>query len=184
MVGACVFLAAACAGLGLCAPLVWTAMFNLGLVGTPQAWTLPIVPLTLGGLATLALVWLGMRQLARRLPPRTYSTWDCGFGPLPARTQYTATSFAQPIVRLFGALYRYEMEIAVEGKGRRHFPTEVRAESRHEAYLESKVYSPALGSIMKLSEGLIVRLQAGSIHQYLLFMVITLGLLLWLGGVL
>lgn len=184
MVGACLFLAVSCAALGLGAPWVWGAMHNLGFVKTPQAWTLPILPLTFAGLGTLALVWLAMSTLARRQPSRSYNTWECGFGQLGPRTQYTAASFAQPIARLFGALYRYEMEVAVEGSKRRHFPTEVRAETRHEAYLESKVYSPALGSVMKLSEGLIVRLQAGSIHQYLLFMVVTLGLLLWLGGIL
>jgi len=184
MVGACVFLSVACAALGLGAPWVWRAMFELGFVTTAQAWTLPILPLTLAGLAALALVWLGMRQLAKVRPTRLYNTWDCGFGVLPARTQYTAASFAQPIVRLFGALYRYEMDIAVEGKSRRHFPTEVRAETSHEVYLESKVYSPALKAVMRLSEGFIMRLQAGSIHQYLFFMVVTLGLLLWLGGVL
>ena len=184
MVGACVFLALMCAALGLGAPWVWTAMFNLGFVQAPQAWTLPILPLALGGLGTLALIWVAMRGLAARRPARLYETWGCGFGPLSARAQYTATSFAQPIIRLFGALYRYEMEVEVEGRGRRHFPTGVRAEETHEAYLESKVYSPALGSVTRLSEGLILRLQAGSIHQYLLFMVITLGLLLWLGSVL
>lgn len=184
MVSACVLLAALCASFGLGAPYVWSLMAKLEFVITPQAWTLPTLPLAAIGAATLALVWLLMRQLAGSRPARTFTTWDCGFGPLSSGTQYTATSFAQPIVRLFGALYRYEMEIAVEGKGRRHFPEGVRAESRHEAYLESKVYSPALKSMTRLSEGLIMRLQAGSIHQYLLFMVITLGLLLWLGGVL
>lgn len=187
MVSACVFLSIVCAALGLGAPQVWSAMRHLGFVATPQGWTLPIVPLTLGGLATLALIWLAMTRAAKRRRARLYTTWDCGFGPYgdgvkAARTQYTATSFAQPIVRLFGALYRYEMDIAVEGKLRRHFPSEIRAEASHEAYLESKVYSPALTSIVRFSENLVMRLQAGSIHQYLLFMVLTLGLLLWLGA--
>jgi hypothetical protein len=125
-----------------------------------------------------------MHTLAKRRPARSYVTWDCGFGPLSPRTQYTATSFVQPVARLFGALYRYETEVVVEGAQRRHFPTEVRAESRHEVYLESRVYSPGLNFVLRLSEGFIMRLQAGSIHQYLLFMVLTLVLLLWLGGVL
>lgn len=184
MIGACVFLALACAGFGLGAPLVWQAMGNLGFVTSPGPGSLPILPLALVGIGTMAVIWGAMRHFGKQQPARQYITWNCGFGPLPTRTQYTSVSFVQPIVRLFGALYRYEMEVAIEGKGRRYFPTDVRAQESHEAYLESKVYMPALGSVMKLSEGLIMRLQAGSIHQYLLFMVLTLGLLLWLGGVL
>jgi hydrogenase-4 component B len=184
MVVACVFLAALCIGLGIGAPWVWGAMGGLGLVATAQAWTLPVVPTVVAGTIVLLALWATMHALAKKRPLRTYVTWDCGFGPLSARTQYTATSFVQPVARLFGALYRYETEVVVEGQQRRHFPTEVRAESRHEVYLESRVYSPGLNFVLRISEGFIMRLQAGSIHQYLLFMVLTLVLLLWLGGVL
>lgn len=183
MVAACIFLAALCICLGMGAPLVWTSMGRLHLVAQQQAWTLPIVPLVIMGGLMIAAVSAGMRQLAMRRPARSYVTWDCGFGPLPTRTQYTGTSFGQPIARLFGALYRYELSIAVEGERKRHFPASIEAEMHHEAYLESRVYSPALNAVFKLSEGLIMRLQAGSIHQYLLFMVVALGLLLWLGGI-
>ena len=184
MVGACVFLAGLCAGLGIGAPWVWSAMGRLGFVTERQAWTLPIIPTVVVGSVILLALWAWMHSLAKRRPGRSYVTWDCGFGPLSPRTQYTATSFVQPVARLFGALYRYETEVVVEGKQRRHFPTEVRAESRHEVYLESRVYLPGLNFVLHLSEGFIMRLQAGSIHQYLLFMVLTLVLLLWLGGVL
>ncbi len=182
MVAACVYLAVLCLGLGLGAPWVWNAMRWLGLVSESHA--VELLPVFVGGLIVMLVLWIAMRTLAKRRPARSCVTWDCGFGPLSPRTQYTATSFVQPVARLFGALYRYETEVVVEGKQRRHFPTEVRAESRHEVYLESKVYSPGLNFVLRMSEGFIMRLQAGSIHQYLLFMVLTLVLLLWLGGVL
>ena len=183
MVGACVFLAVLCAALGLGAPWVWDAMHDLGFIHARQGWTLPLIPLAiaLGGICVAT--WAAMSVLARRRPVRKYVTWDCGFGGKIATGQYTAAGFVQPIVRLFGVLYRYEMSITVEGTRRRHFPTEVRAEARHEAYLESRVYGPLLSGVQRLSERFIYRLQAGSIHQYLLLMLITLGLLLWLGGV-
>lgn len=184
MVAACVYLSSLCIVLGLTAPWVWRGMARMSLVSEQGAWSLPIIPVVILGTAFISTIWYLMKLLASRRPARTYVTWDCGFGPLPARTQYTATSFGQPIARLFGALYRYEILIAVEGGRKRHFPTSVKAESQHEAYLESRVYLPAFNGVLKFSEGLIMRLQAGSIHQYLLFMVITLGLLLWLGGVL
>lgn len=53
---------------------------------------------TSAGLASLVIHRLATRTL-RRAPP-----WDCGFpDPNPA-TQYTASSFAQPIRRVFGSL--------------------------------------------------------------------------------
>lgn len=178
----CFFLAAGCLLLGLSGPMMWHTLERLGFVHFPDGWTLPIVPLTVLGAVLFFLVWALMERSAHGRPARRFDTWDCGFGALPPRTQYTATSFSQPIARMFGALYRYEMDIAVEGKGKKHFPTEVSVVARHEVYLESRVYEPALRSVLKLSGGLIMRLQAGSIHQYLLFMVVTLGFLLWLGG--
>ena len=182
MVAACVFLAVLCVGFGLGAPWMWNAMGRLGLVSGSES--VQPLPLAVGAAVLLLVLWGVVHVMAKRRPARSFVTWDCGFGPLSPRTQYTATSFVQPIARLFGALYRYETEVIVEGQQRRHFPTEVRAEARHEVYLESKVYSPGLNLVMKFSERFIMRLQAGSIHQYLLFMVVTLVALLWLGGVL
>jgi hydrogenase-4 component B len=184
MVVACVALATLSVCLGLLAPWVWTWMGNLGLVAHSTEWDLPTSAMALAGLVLAGAVAAFVHSLSKKRPGRTFTTWDCGFGPLGTRTQYTATSFVQPIARLFGALYRYETQVVVEGRQRRHFPTEVRAEASHEVYLESKVYTPGLDLVQKLSERFIMRLQAGSIHQYLLFMVLTLVLLLWLGGVL
>jgi hydrogenase-4 component B len=183
MVGACAFLAILCVVLGLAGPQMWRAMHRLGFVSLHEMPALPLVPMAIGLIGISVAVYGAMSVLARRLPARGYTTWDCGFG-LPAKqSQYTAGSFAQPIVRLFGALYRYEMNIAIEGKGRRHFPTDIKVESQHEIYLESKVYRPALRAVMHLSERLVMRLQAGNIHQYLLLMLVTLVVLLRLGGV-
>jgi len=182
MIGACAFLAILCVCLGLAAPLAWDVMRSLGFIRMQHGWTLPIVPLAFALSGTAAAVWAGMAILARRRPIRSSATWDCGFGGPIAKGQYTATGFAQPIVRLFGVLYRYEMSVTVGGDGRRHFPTEVRAEASHEAYLESRVYQPVLDGVQRLSERFLYRLQAGSIHQYLFLMLSTLALLLWLGG--
>jgi hypothetical protein len=137
--------------------------------------------LTLLLLATTACITLGVTLLARQQPSKRYITWECGFGPLGARTQYTATSFAQPIVRLFGGLYRYVLRIELQGWDRRHFPEEVEVSMTHEPYLETRVYAPLLRSIQRLAGIVIMRLQAGSIHQYLLYMLLVLALLCWVG---
>jgi hydrogenase-4 component B len=53
---------------------------------------------------TAAGTWLIARQLRRAAPVRQSETWSCGY-PLPsARMQYTASSFAAPLLEIFGKL--------------------------------------------------------------------------------
>ena len=184
MVVASVFLALLCIVLGFAGPLLWRAMHVLGFVRLQEMPALPLIPMTGALIGIGVCAYAAMTVLARGRPSREYGTWDCGFGLSSRQSQHTAASFAQPIVRLFGALYRYEMNISIEGKGRRHFPTDIKVQAQHEIYLESKVYLPALRGVLHLSERLVMRLQAGNIHQYLLLMLITLVVLLRLGGVL
>lgn len=179
---AVISLAAACLVLGLGSGAVWTVLGQLGLVQGELQGAVPIVPLMAGALAIIGLLYVWVRSLRNRRQSRSYVTWDCGFGPLSARSQYTAASFAQPITRLFGVLYKYDIEIDVERKHHKNFASKVSISSSHEPYLESRFYTPILKSAVHFSERLLMRLQAGSIHQYLLFMVIVLGIMLWIGG--
>jgi hydrogenase-4 component B len=186
MVAAQVALALACAALGLAAPAVLALLGPLTAgTGAPlslsQVWTLPLPVLTAMLLAIVAGLAAWMTALNRSRPARKFITWECGFGDLGPRTQYTATSFAQPVARLFGAIYRYRLEVAVEGKDRRHFPEGVTVTTLHEPYLETRLYAPLVRLIHRSAGGLLMRLQAGSIHQYLLYIGLALALLLWLG---
>lgn len=185
MVAAQLVLAAACVVLGLVVPLAVGALSAIVTAPGEQpllagAWTLPSAVLALTMLCGLAAVAIGMAYLARRQPARRYTTWDCGFGPLGPRTQYTATSFAQPISRLFGAVYSYSIEIDVKGRGRRLFPEGVDVSATHEPYLETRVYTPFLRAVQRGAGAFLMRLQAGSIHQYLLYVVIVLAILIWM----
>jgi hypothetical protein len=54
-------------------------------------------------------------------------------------------------------------------------------EPGYEPYLETRVYTPMIAFLRHFSTTLVARLQAGSIHQYLLSMALALLLLLWLG---
>ncbi|HEY3269467.1 MAG TPA: proton-conducting transporter membrane subunit [Armatimonadota bacterium] len=186
MVAAQIGLAFACGALGLGVPLLIAPLSCIvASPGEPSllaaAWTLPTALLTLAMMGALAILTLAMARLARKNPARRFTTWDCGFGPLSARTQYTATSFAQPTLRLFGAVYRYSIAIEVGGRNRRYFPDSVDVRATHEPYLETRVYAPVLRSIERGAGAFLMRLQAGSIHQYLLHVALVLALLLWLG---
>lgn len=186
MVAAQVFLAVMCVILGIAAPLL---LYPLGQITAPigtaslihEVWNIPIAILAILLVGTVGLLAIWMRQLSRSLPARRFITWECGFGDLGPRTQYTASSFAQPISRIFGAIYSYAVEVTIKGRNRRHFPETVAVETMHEAHLETKVYVPLLKSIRRTASIFIMRLQAGSIHQYLIYMAIVLAILIWVG---
>lgn len=187
MVAAQLVLSLACGGLGLAAPLVLIPLGRIAAATTGgrlllgEVWTLPMPLLALALGLTVAVLAAWMSALARSQPVRRFITWECGFGDLGPRTQYTATSFAQPIARMFGAFYRYSVKISIHGQDRRHFPEGVSVEPMHEPYLETRLYIPLLRLVQHTAGTVLMRLQAGSIHQYLLFMVLALALLLWLG---
>lgn len=186
MVASQIILALLCAGLGISAPLVIHPLG--GIVAQTSStsllhdvWTIPIALLALFMIVTIGVLAIWMRALSRSRPARRFITWECGFGDLGPRTQYTASSFAQPISRLFGAIYSYAVEITIKGRNKRYFPEAVAVETMHEAHLETKVYVPLLRSIRRMAGVFIMQLQAGSIHQYLIYTAAVLGLLLWVG---
>jgi formate hydrogenlyase subunit 3/multisubunit Na+/H+ antiporter MnhD subunit len=91
-------LAALCILLGVFSPLLLSAA-GYG--------ALPIPDLMLVGsflLATYAIVW-AVLYYSYPNRERIGATWDCGT-PLNSRTQYTASGFSQPIMRVFKATYR------------------------------------------------------------------------------
>jgi hypothetical protein len=93
--------------------------------------------------------------------------------------QVTASSFAQPLLRLFGPPLRYAITREIEGDRGDLFPRRMVVEPTSEAVLEERIYQPLLRRVDRMSAGL-VRLQAGSIHAYLLTMLLALLALLGL----
>lgn len=186
MVAAQVILAVLCAVLGVAVPWLLCPLSGIAaLTGSPSAlhgvWTIPITLMALLLIGTVGMLAAWMHSLSSAHPARRFITWECGFGELGPRTQYTASSFAQPISRLFGVIYSYAVEITINGRHKRHFPETVAVETVHEAHLETKVYSPLIKSIQRTAGIILMRLQAGSIHQYLIYMAVVMALLLWVG---
>lgn len=186
MLAAQVLLAAGCVGLGLAGPVLLTRFWSLapainGAVPFASLWTIPMPVMALLLVTSIGAVTVLLALAASRLPVRRYITWECGFGALSPRTQYTAASFAQPISRLFGLVYNYAISVQLRGRQRNYFPDTVDVSTTHEPYLETRIYGPLLRSIQRLGGSFLMRLQAGSIHQYLLYMALVLALLLWVG---
>ena len=137
------------------------------------AWGISLVS---GGVVLLLTVgWAWRRALERRRPPVWSETWACGFGgrgPTP-RVQYTAASFAAPLLQAFGraagirtertpaAFHTHPVDLVLEG-----------------------AVLPAWRQVWRVAEA-IRPVQQGRLHTYLLYIVgVLLGLLLylWLGA--
>jgi hydrogenase-4 component B len=101
--------------------------------------------------------------------------WDCGFPDLSPATQYTASSFAQPIRRVFGTVV-FRAHDSVEMPP----PGSMRA-ARFDAGIHDLIwdtlYAPAIGSVAHAAEKL-NRLQFLTIRRYLSLVFLALVLLL------
>ncbi|MGB7913879.1 MAG: hydrogenase 4 subunit B, partial [Rhodomicrobium sp.] len=95
---------------------------------------------------------------------RRAPAWDCGYPDASPATQYTASSFAQPIRRVFGAVVfraREAVEMPPPGDVR---PARITVEL-HDLIWET-LYAPIAGGVASASERL-NRLQFLTIRQYL-----------------
>ena len=122
-----------------------------------------------GALAAWAIHRLASDKL-RRAPP-----WDCGYPDADAATQYTASSFAQPIRRVFGTVVfqaREHVEIPPPGDTR---PARLTVELRDLVW--DALYAPIAGGIGFAADRL-NHLQFLTIRQFLSLVFAALVLLL------
>jgi hydrogenase-4 component B len=189
-------LALACVGLGvgptLVVPVLGGVMAGLGglpegLVPAMPGLTLT-VPGTVGAIAPAALaVGLALVPLAvvaafrlgaadRRV--RTGDTWGCGRIGQTSRMEYTATAFAEPLRRVFAELYRPTEDLSIDFHPEsRYFVQSIAYRSEVHPWIERLLYAPAVSLLRRTAFG-VRRLQAGSLHLYLLYMVLALVALL------
>jgi len=178
-------LALLCAAIGLAPMLVVPALEPAIRCFVPAGEAAPapldgLVPL--GSIAALALALVGivalLGLLARRglrRAPQT-GTWDCGYARPTSRMQYTATSFAQMIVVMFGWVLRpHRQRPVVAGP----FP----APARLGSHVDEVVLDRALLPLARRLERLFLwchRFQQGLTQQYLLYILIAVVLMLGL----
>ena len=111
-----------------------------------------------------------------------YNTWDCGFGNLSERTQYTATSLSEPIRRIFGVFYKPNNDIHTNfyTKENSHLKSiHVISTTRNifDEILYEKIISGILSVLNKIR-----KIQSGKVNAYILYIMITLiALLLFVG---
>ena len=107
-----------------------------------------------------------------------YGTWDCGFGSLNERMEYTPTSLSQPIRAVFKVFFRPRNQTEKESFGENSYLLKtVKIETAIKNIFEDLLYTPIVSSFIFFFDK-VRRLQTGKINAYLLYIMITLVLLL------
>jgi len=140
------------------------------------------VDLRLAGIAsTLSPLWVavgvvglavgfaaGGRILGR--PRRRAPAWDCGDGPLTARMEYTATSFAEPLQRVFDDVLAPEQDLDVTHSAESAYLVRAVAYRRRlPDRIEARLYRPVVAAVEAVGRAG-RRLATGSVHRYLAYM--------------
>ena len=138
-----------------------------------------------GLLGLVAAVWLAVR-VASHHPIRRAETWGCGRVGQTARMEYTATAFAEPLRRVFSAIYRPTDDVTVDyHPGSRYFVQSIAYRTSILPWFERYLYAPLMSQVRRW--GLrALSLQSGSVHAYLAYvmtaLVVLLGVLLATGA--
>jgi formate hydrogenlyase subunit 3/multisubunit Na+/H+ antiporter MnhD subunit len=192
MLAPMVILAAGCFAVGLLGfqiirimPAVLTSLIPAGYSGIDSAAIQAQVflasgflkPVTYGALAILALIaliaWLRRLLLSGR-KVREAGTWDCGYAKPTARMQYTASSFAQPIMDFFNVFHHGQKHLKPP---QGYFPVSAFFETETPDTSQEKVYRPAFAAVEHILSKFQV-IQQGRIQLYVLYIVLTLVVLL------
>jgi len=133
----------------------------------------------LGILVTVSACYQVFYLRSGRLESRRADTWDCGFGGLNARMQYTSTGFVMPFRRIFQPVFDVDERIEEQKSGPDGFHTERLRYHLHVSDISwGYVYQPVARSVLGLSRW-VSRIQTGNIRTYLAYSFFTLLILLW-----
>lgn len=137
--------------------------------------------LTLTLLAGAVVAVGAVRVVAARRARRAARLWDCGGGPMSARMEYTATSFAEPLQRVFDNVVQPETDVDVSHHDEsRYLVQAVEYRRKVPDRIERRLYEPVLAAFSAWGR-VGHRLATGSVHRYLGYGFYTVcGLLLLL----
>jgi len=189
MLIAMALLAILCVAIGFAGPLVVRGLTGVvaaasGLPSTgigaalkPVSGSLAIATALFAALVVLsALLWMMRGWRLARAGVRRAPVWGCGFRRPTVRMQYTASSFAQPLVTQFRLLIaNREAVVAPEG----YFPAAASYASDSGDPFLRLLFVPTFRWFREVTSRLNV-IQHGHIHVYVLYVAATLiALLAW-----
>ena len=124
--------------------------------------------------ATFGVRWM----LARHYQVRRAPVWASGRELLTARMTYTATSFAEPLQRVFDDVLQPSHDLDVSPRGEsRYYVDSVKFDTMGVDVFERLLYLPVFAFVRALANK--VRLvQNGSVHRYLAYSLIALLIIL------
>lgn len=112
---------------------------------------------------------LAGRGAHRRPEPVALPLWACGADGLTERMQYTATSFAEPLQRVFDNVLRPDTDVEVTHSTESRYVVEtMRFRARIVDAVEERFYTPVLRAVVGVA-GLVRRAHNGSVHLYLAY---------------
>lgn len=189
MRAAMVVLALLCIGIGFAGPVVVPALVpivaeasglpavQIGAALAPLSAALAISTAVFLGLVALTTgLWIIRGWRLARAGTRRAPVWGCGFRRPTVRMQYTASSFAQPLVSQFRALIANREALAAP---RGYFPRAASYASDSGDPFLRMLFAPTFRWFGRLAARLNV-IQHGHIHIYVLYIAATLiALLAW-----
>jgi formate hydrogenlyase subunit 3/multisubunit Na+/H+ antiporter MnhD subunit len=152
-----------------------------GLVFVRLGGAIEPAALMIGLVAVMLFVWAFNRGLAQRRARRV-DAWGCGRDVQTPRMQYTATSFAEPLQRVFADVLRPQSDVEVTHVAEsRYYEQSLMYENRVVDVLEARGYRPIISAALRVGS-FVRRLQNGSIHRYLAFGFVALLVILVVVG--
>lgn len=120
-------------------------------------------------LLAAVLIAVGLAQVrARRRPePATLPLWACGAEELTPRMQYTATSFAEPLQRVFDDVLRPDTDVEITHTAEsRYLADRVAYRASIGDAIEERLYRP-LARAVAVAADVVRRAHTASVHLYL-----------------
>ncbi|MBW6493697.1 MAG: hydrogenase 4 subunit B [Burkholderiaceae bacterium] len=150
-------------------------------------WLTPISPqiasysapfVVIAMVIAFGLVYLFIRRAVA--PARRAYPWDCGFGRLTPRMQYTSTAFSQPIRRVFRGVWEVDERVDTLAS-----PEAIPRVTSLQYSLHTHDWSwrwcyVPIGRLVLAAANRIGFIQTGNIHTYLKFSFVTLLVFLWI----
>ncbi|MGB8388802.1 MAG: hypothetical protein WCE76_13525, partial [Mycobacterium sp.] len=119
--------------------------------------------------ATLTAAALARWRRGRRPAPAALPLWACGANDLTERMQYTATSFAEPLQRVFNDVLRPDTDIEVTHTGEsQYLADKITYRTRIADAIEERCYTPVIRAVLAAA-ALVRRAHTGSVHLYLAY---------------
>ena len=189
LAGACGLLAV---GVGALAPGLERAIAALGVAHHQAPFRIQDATLRLPGQTTgtsivllagalvvgTAVIALGLRALPGGARRRRAENWGCGRTQQTARMEYTASSFAEPLVRVFDDVLHPDLDVDVTHREEsRYYVEAIRLHRGVKDAVEDRVYQPVLRVITAWGTWA-RRIQNGSVHRYLAYGFVALVVLL------